>query len=612
MNSKPAYQQLFLLLFLLLAAPLQALQNELTGHPSPYLAQHGKDPVHWQEWSAEIMELAKKEDKLLFISSGYFACHWCHVMQRESFNNEQIAAVLNNYFIPIKIDRELEPALDAHLIDFVQRTQGQAGWPLNVFITPEGYPLIGTTYAPSENFLLVLRRLQQSWVDERDALRDLARRGLLALIQARKPENQPDQVYSVSDLRMALLKSALQLGDELLGGFGQANRFPMSPQLDALLEVQSRIQDARLSEFLVLTLDQMANNGMRDHLGGGFFRYTVDPDWQIPHYEKMLYTQALLARLYMTAANVLDQKKYLAVAEDTLKFVIKNMRGIQGGYVASFSAVDDKDVEGGYYLWSSAELNELLTPELLVLASKYWQLDGVKDGTEHAVLPRGGISMEQVAEKAGLDRNQVEKDLELARSQLLAARSKRGLPIDDKELAGWNGLLLSALSIGASTFNNNEFFLAAKALRNFLVNQLWDGTRLVRARKGGRPIGEASLEDYAYVAEGLAKWALVSKNETDAELSRSLIKLAWKRYYSEDGWRSSDQAVLPGMPMDKAQEDGALPSPAALIIALSLNSGDAALVERAEGVAKDVLARIQDNPFWYASHVSALNGVRVD
>ena len=281
-----------LLLIVAGASPAQ-LTNRLAGHPSPYLAMHGKDPVHWQDWGPEVLRLAQAENKLVFISSGYFACHWCHVMQRESYHDPAIAELLNRHFIAVKLDRELHPALDAHLIAFVERTQGNAGWPLNVFLTPAGNPLVGLTYAPPAKFRELLQRLAETWTKEAAALKDVARRAAAELgAQAASPAVSPD----LGALRIQLSAQALQLGDELQGGFGRQSRFPMIPQLLALLELLEIQPDARLRSLLQLTLDQMAGQGLRDHLGGGFFRYTVDPGWQIPHYEKMLYTNAMMVR----------------------------------------------------------------------------------------------------------------------------------------------------------------------------------------------------------------------------------------------------------------------------------------------------------------------------
>ena len=594
--------QTLLLGFMLSSQSVAALENQLASHPSPYLAMHAQDPVQWQDWHPRLLKQAQKEGKLLFISSGYFACHWCHVMRRESYNNKEIANLLNQYFIPVKVDRELEPALDEHLIDFVQRTQGQAGWPLNVFLTPEGYPLLGMTYAPAEKFLQLLIRLNQLWSEQPEKTAALAQSGMQALV-AQRQSRAPDSLVNLRQLKTDFIASAMQYANQMQGGFGQTNQFPMPAQLSLLLELHASKPDSSLAEFLLLSMDQMAGKGLRDQLAGGFYRYTVDPDWQTPHYEKMLYTQALLSELYMRAAAVLKRPDYLHVAADTLRFVLQYMPGKNGAYIASFSAVDGADVEGGYYLWSSEELNEVLQGEMLELALKHWNL---QSPTGSEVLPMQGSSVAELAASGGRSEQQVQDLLQQARQKLLARRAGRVLPKDDKELAGWNGLLLAALASAAGQPGMEDMRLAAKQLRDKLMTRLWDGSKLLRARDDKGSMGAAALEDYAYVAYGLARWAELSGDESDRLLSQKLLALAWERFHSEAGWRAANLPPLPGMPLDQAQEDGALPAPAALIIYLSLKSGNQVLRDKALATRSKVLASIQDKPFWYASHLRAL------
>ncbi|WP_456405931.1 thioredoxin domain-containing protein [Thiolapillus sp.] len=593
-----------LLLLLLLSFPAAGLQNQLANNPSPYLAMHGEDPVHWQVWSAKTLELARKEGKLLFVSSGYFACHWCHVMQRESYQNAAIAELLNTLFIPVKVDRELNPALDEHLIDFVQRTQGRAGWPLNVFLTPEGYPLVGMTYVPPERFRVLLGRLQKMWHAEKEEATELARQALEALVAQRQSQTD-DTPLPNKDLQQSFLKTVMLMADELAGGFGQQNRFPMTPQLTTLLEIQARRPTESVEQFLRLTLDQMAAKGLRDHLAGGFFRYTVDPDWRVPHYEKMLYTQALLASLYLRAADVFKQPEYARVAQDTLEFTLREMCGNSPGCVASFSAVDAQGVEGGYYLWKEKELKQVLDSEQLELAQAHWLLDDFENRPE-GVLPMLGVSVEQLARQRKQPVSRIREQLAKARKRLLKARSERSLPVDDKRLAGWNGLLLTALTTAADQLRNQEFRTAANRLRDYLLHELWNGRELFRAVHNGKPMGQASVADYAYVVQGLRNWAKISNSSKDLELANRILRVAWSKFHTDKGWLSGSQALLPGMPSVKAQEDGALPSATALIMSLSLTSDDEQLRSKAKAVIRDIRLAVQDNPFWYASHVNTL------
>lgn len=584
----------FLILWLSCQAAL-GLGNQLKGHPSPYLAMHGDDPVHWQDWSPAVLQRARQEGKLVLISSGYFACHWCHVMQRESYRDSEVAALLNDAFIAVKLDRELHPALDAHLIDFTERTQGMAGWPLNVFVTPEGYPLVGMTYAPRDNFLAVLGRLRDLWRSEPQQAADLARQAMAEIVRQRRVQAAGGGA-ALGDPLQALLEDAMGNADELAGGFGDQSRFPMAPQLDALLRLQQSRPEPGLAAFLVRTLDQMAGEGLRDHLAGGFFRYTVDPAWQVPHYEKMLYTQALLARVYLRAGRLFGRPDYLRVAGETLDFVLTHMRGTDGAYIASLSAVDDAGVEGGAYLWDEDQLRAALPVDLLPLARRHWRLHGTP-ATEGGYLPLFGETAGQLA--AGGDLAGVHRDLEMARQLLLSARGRRGLPRDGKQLAGWNGLMLLAFAEGADALGEMRYRQAADRLADFLGGRLWNGARLARALDGERLIGEAGLEDYAYVAAGLravGREALASR----------LLAQAWRSFYDGEGWRRTAEDSLPGMAVAPALMDDVLPSASALLIGLSATAADASLRQRAAGAARAARRTAGQSPFWYAGHVLLL------
>ncbi|MGV6827040.1 MAG: thioredoxin domain-containing protein [bacterium] len=595
--------KLILIVLLMFSTQAYAIENVLKDHPSPYLALHGADPTAWQDWNADVLERAKKEDKLIYISSGYFSCHWCHVMQRESYQNPEIAAILNEHYLPVKIDRELQSALDAHLIDFVTRTQGSAGWPLNVFLTPEGYPIVGFTYQPPDRFKLLLEQVQGIWLKDREKNRDIARRAMLELIVERN-KAQPLEQITPAGLQDRLVGNALRYGDMLQGGFGQENKFPMTPQMSVLLSAYERKPDSRLGEFLQLTLNQMATQGLRDQLAGGFFRYTIDPDWHIPHYEKMLYTQARLARLYLDAGRVFGNANYAAVGMDTLDFVLDYMPGRQGAFIASFSAVDEEGVEGGNYLWTPESLAEILTPNEVKVARAFWRMDA-DPMPEGGYLPLQG-DFGSVVSTTKLSEDHVVGLIQSAREKLLKARKLKPLPADNKELASWNGLLLTALVQAGVTEGGEKYAIAARSLSDNLIAQFWDGKQLVRARHDGKALGAAALEDYAYVAEGLILAGQTYNNERYQSVGRELLQQAWQRYYTDDGWSDQDQGLLPGMPRNKAQEDGALPSAAALVIQLSQASTDEVLKAKAVDALQLGFVMITPDPFWYAGYAEAL------
>ena len=581
---------------------LAGLVNQLRNHPSPYLALHGEDPVAWQPWGEAALAAARAGNKLLFISSGYFACHWCHVMQRESYKSPQVAALLNQYFIPVKVDRELQPALDAHLIEFVRRTHGSAGWPLNVFLTPEGYPLVGLTYAPTESFMGILIKLQKLWQERAGELGETARSAALATA----PGSQAPAAASIDAkaLHTALLTMALAVGDDMEGGFGRQSRFPMAPQWSVLLDRLKVAPDERLKSLVELTLDRMADKGLRDHIGGGFFRYTVDPGWQTPHFEKMLYTQALLARLYLHAAETLRRPDYLAVARDTLDFTLAELQEANGGFIASLSAVDPQDVEGGGYLWTESQLEQALESDELQFARERWRLEG-SSTTAGGWLPVIGSGVGELAEKHSVPPDRINEMEQRVKQKLLLARASRKHARDDKQLAAWNGLMLSALADGVGVIQDERYREAGQRLRDFLVASSWDGKRLLRARGPEGELGSASLEDYVYVAAGLRDWARLTGSREDLALAATLESEAWRRFFRDTGWQVTDNLMLPGIAVERAISDGPLPSPAALLIGMSLESEDPQRLSLAQQALQIGYQLASEQPLWYSTQVAA-------
>jgi uncharacterized protein YyaL (SSP411 family) len=551
------------LLLLLIALLPGAAQSPLADHPSPYLAMHAADPVQWQLWGEGVFAQAKREQRLIFISSGYFACHWCHVMQRESFRSTSIARRLNRDFIPVKIDRELWPELDRTLIDFVERTRGTAGWPLNVFLTPAGHPLVGTTYLPPQEFEAYLVRLQQRWQQERERLT------VLAAGAAQQPQIHTNRALALDGAELAdALAKALQQAwheqaDELAGGFGSEAKFPQVPLLMSLMRMA---RSAERDEFLLLTLEQMAAHGLRDHLGGGFFRYTIDPAWLEPHFEKMLYDNAQLASLYLQAARLFGKEGYRQVGLQTLDFLLREMRHPQGGFVSALSAVDGRDIEGGYYLWQAEELVALLGEKEASQARRYWGMTGP------AVWEQGYLPLPQ----AGYDEVGA-ATLQRWRERLLQQRQERALPRDDKRLASWNALVLSALSIAES--DEERYAAAGREVRDYL-HQLWDGKRLWRLRdERGRRRLPAGLQDYALAARALLQWEQATGDEESRRLAATLIATAWQRFYNPAGWLPGGESSLIGRRSPVLAAD-ALPSAAVVLLEANLMLGEQGPISR--------------------------------
>ncbi len=588
-----------------LAGPAHgALVNRLVHHPAPYLALHADDPVAWQPWGSEAVALARDEGRLIFVSSGYFSCHWCHVMQRESYRNAEIAALLNRSFIPVKVDRELLPELDAVLLAFVQRTIGYSGWPLNVFLTPEGYPLAGLVYAPPERFLEILTRLASEWSASPETLARGARNDYRIHSTSGPAPRRLSVPIDGSHYSQAFRRQAMDLADTMSGGFGQQSKFPSVPQLRALLESQRVDPDPELGAFLELTLYGMATQGLRDQLGGGFFRYTVDPGWQTPHYEKMLYDNALLAELYLDAAAVLRQPNMANVGLSTLDFIASGMSIDDGGMIASLSAVDSAGVEGGYYLWDEQTLARLLTDDERTVVAAAWGLGG-QTGEATGALPVQVTDSAELAARLSWERARVHQLHSAAAAKLLQARRERSLPVDDKRIAGWNGLALAAFLKGGSAYR-----MEAQRVRDFLVGALWDGEALLRARSGRGPMGPASLEDYAYVARGLLAWADATGARSDYELARNVAEQGWQRFHTVQGWIQGEAMPVPLSIAEAIIADGPLPSPSATLIEVSMTLsqrlGDPRLYSRALTALLVDTPALLDSPFFYATHVSLL------
>ena len=571
-----------------------ALTNQLAQHPSPYLALHGQDPVAWQEWNADTVARARRENKLLFVSVGYFACHWCHVMQRESYKNPAIAALLNRHFIPVKIDRELNNGVDDTLQLFSERLNGVAGWPLNAFITPEGYPSFVVLYVPPEQFRGVLTNVSGRWTADAQTIRKLAQQAAPAA-----PTPPPSEALTAANVATAtqrFLTSIGQEADNLQGGFGQSIKFPLTPQLATLLELQAHKPDAKQGVFLRLTLDQMAARGLRDHVGGGFFRYTTDPDWNTPHFEKMLYDNAQLTLVYLHAAEVLKQPLYRSVAASTLDFMQQSLQSPRGGFYTSASAVDRMGREGAVYLWETQQLKSLLTPEQYAVASKIWRLNQARP-FEYGFLPIEH-SAPNASERALLDQ---------AYATLRAARKSRALPLDTKLNAGLNGLALSAFARGQAL--DPSYKNSAMRLRQFIERDLVRGNQLVKARTAKRVLSGAELEDYAYVVQGLLDYADVNRDARARALAQKLARTAWTLFWGPTGWKREAQSLLATLPTEAVIADGALASPSEILNLASLQSGDADLMQQVKRVAAWQAPAMSKDPFAYPTRIRVLRAV---
>jgi len=588
--------------------PASLAGNNLKDHPSPYLAMHGNDPVNWQRWDNSIFERAKKEKKLIFVSIGYFACHWCHVMQRESYQNSEIAKIMNREFISVKVDRELRPALDARLINFVEQTRGYAGWPLNVFITPDGYPLVGIVYLPPTDFKSLIENMAQTWKSDMDGMDVMARAAAQAMKKVEVSQGPVLDKKEIAYYQKLFAKQAMQNADYLQGGFGEQSKFPLVPQLDLLLHLYKKNHDRTLGDFLQLTFNKMSSLGLYDHLRGGFFRYVVDPNWQIPHFEKMLYDNVQLISLYLEAGKVFKNEQYIRIAMESIRFLNNELMDDSGAMISSLSAIDDNNVEGGYYLWSDEELKSLLSKQEHQVINLYWGMKHAPE-LEAGHHPKLDQTVSSIAKEIGVKQVLVEKIISSVKMKLKKQQLNRSLPRDTKILASWNGLALSALV--AASKHDKQYALQAEKIKTFILTKLWNGQSLTRASAQGQYLGNATLEDYAYVAQGLFDWVSYSGDKDALRQVSKIVAQAWTRFYAGDGWLLAE-GMMPGISAREAIiADGPMPSPSAVLIRVSMKLASMMNDKGMMDLAKSALNRghetLKTDNFWYATHVKAMS-----
>lgn len=586
----------------MLAGIVQA--NALKGHHSPYLAMHGDDPVQWMEWGEAALDKAKQENKPLFISSGYFSCHWCHVMHKESFKNAEIAALINAHFVPVKIDRELNPVLDQRLIAFVQATNHSAGWPLNVFMSPDGNPMAGAVYIPPEAFTIALERLQARWKADHKALTAEAVTLNQVLAKHQQGSQQKGLLPDLKSNRAKLINASMGQANDLQGGFGQRMQFPRVPALLALFRLNQSQATAEIDDFLQLTLDQIQSQGLNDLVAGGFYRYTIDPAWEVPHFEKMLYTNAMLPVLFLEAAKHYQRPDYALTAQRTLDFLQAEMLDTSGGYYASLSAVDDKDIEGGFYLWQQEELQKILSADEITLANQVWGLDKSSE-LAAGQLPRLQQNLDEYAKQQKQTPAAIEQQLHTIANKLKQWRDQhRVIPKDNKLLAAWNGLTLGAY---ASYIKNNPDAKAyqqqGEALASFLAS-LWDGKQLKRSQRSDQT---GTLSDFAYVAWGLMQWGKVTEQEKWQQQGTAIAKQAWSYFRQDKGWQQTQASLLPNPVYRRHLADNALPSPETLLLEASLLSNDDQLIKQAKAVLKESSSDVESDPFSYGSLLELAN-----
>jgi len=563
--------------------------NRLQHETSPYLLQHAANPVDWYPWGDEAFERARAEDKPVLLSVGYSACHWCHVMAHESFENPETARLMNEMFVNIKVDREERPDVDDIYMQAVQALTGGGGWPMTVFLTPDGRPFYGGTYFPPESrqgmasFRQILDGIHDAYSNRRDEVERAAESITGAL--GRDVLNiggDPDAL--TADLLDEAAAGIAKNYDNTHGGFGSAPKFPQPMVLEYLLRAYARLNDRRYLALVAQTLTKMARGGIYDQIGGGFARYSTDAYWLVPHFEKMLYDNAQLSRLYLHAWQITGDSFYRTIAEEVYDYILREMTSSEGGFYSATDA-DSEGEEGKFFVWTEAELRELLGEDAEI-AIEYWGVSPRGNFEGHSILfvPN---DKPVVAARLGLSVDELNARLEAIRDTLFAARTQRVPPaLDDKILTGWNGLMLASLAEAARVLGRDDYRAAMLRSAEFLVDKLMPDGQLKRTYKEGQAKIDAYLEDYAALTEALLEVYQTTFDERWFVQARALTDHVLVHFRAADGgfFDTSDEAT--GLIVrPRNVQDNAVPSGSGImtknLVRLAAYTGDARYDEAA-------------------------------
>ena len=482
------------------------MPNRLVGETSPYLLQHAHNPVDWYPWGDEALGRAREEDKPILLSIGYSACHWCHVMERESFEDPEIAAIMNEHFISIKVDREERPDLDSLYMSAVQVMTGSGGWPMTVFLTPKGEPFYGGTYFPPVDsrgmpgFTRVLLSMAEVYRNRRGDVIQTTQR-LVSQLQT-SAETQRSLEPLVPEIIHQAFQALAQGFDFDNGGFGMAPKFPQPMVYEFILHYHHLTKSPAALQMVESTLEKMAMGGIYDQVGGGFHRYSTDAHWLVPHFEKMLYDNAQLSSVYLHAYQATSNPIFRRIAEEILDYVLREMTDQSGGFYSTQDA-DSEGEEGKFFLWTPQEMRGVLGPDDAALLEGYFGVSeaGNFEGRNILNVPQSSVAC---ADEAGVGLEKLEEAIGRGKAGLLEARERRVHPArDDKVLAAWNGLMLRSFAEASSVFGRDDYRQAAVNCASFVLEQLRQNGRLLRSYKDGRARLKGYLEDYAFVADGL-------------------------------------------------------------------------------------------------------------
>jgi len=594
------------------------MPNRLSQETSPYLQQHADNPVDWHAWNPEALQLARDQDKPILLSIGYSACHWCHVMAHESFEDADVAAVMNELFVNIKVDREERPDLDQvyqtahHLL-----TRRHGGWPLTMFLSPDGTPFFGGTYFPKQArynlpaFPDLLKRVAQVYKENRAELEEQSSHLIEALSATLPSPGSMEVVLNDAPLALAVQQHKENF-DSTFGGFGGAPKFLHPAELDLLLRRSKANGDKQALQIVHFTLQQMAHGGLYDQLGGGFCRYSVDERWEIPHFEKMLYDNGLLLPIYCDAWQSSGDALFARIVEQTAAWVLHEMQSSEGGYYSSLDA-DSEHEEGKFYVWQRDEILELLNDDEYALIEPYYGLDRAANFENHAWNLRISAPLAEITRQLGLPEDRASALLTSAQKKLLAAREQRIRPgRDEKILSAWNGLMIAGMAHAARTFNRPDWLQSAQRAMDFVRKTLWRDGKLLATYKDGKAHLNAYLDDHAYLLNALLELMQAGYRNVDMSFAVQLADALLARFEDkQDGgffFTSHDHEVL--IQRNKTGPDNAIPSgngiAAQSLLRLSELTGETRYAEAAERCLKLFFPALQQVPSYHSSLCTAL------
>ena len=588
------------------------MSNRLAGETSPYLLQHADNPVDWYPWGDEAFARARADDRPVLLSIGYSACHWCHVMAHESFENEQIATLMNELFVNIKVDREERPDVDSIYMQAVIAISGHGGWPMTVFLTPAGEPYFGGTYFPPvdrhglRGFPYVLDAAATVYRERRDEVTQAADQ----LRRALEPVPLPAATTSTGNLDAAATQLAAQT-DMRHGGFGAAPKFPHPSALDFLLRRHRVSGEPRLFDAALTTLDHMARGGIHDQIGGGFHRYSVDGTWSIPHFEKMLYDNAQLAPVYLHAHQLTGDHRWRLVVEDTLDHALRELRLPSGGFASSQDA-DSPGGEGSYFVWTPAQLTDLLGEDDGALAARVFGVTDAGNFEQRTTVLSLPFPLHQVARSMEISEDALQERVLSIRERLLAARQQRPAPArDDKVLTSWNALMLAALAEAGAALARPDYLDAARRCADFLLTELRPDGVLLRTWKDGRAKITGFLEDSAFLADSLITLYEACGDGAYVAAARELVDDALRRFEDDGVLYDTASDAEPLLIRPRTIDDNPIPAGqsvlASALLRIAAVSGDSRFRQRAEAIMGPLAVVVARSPLAVSSLACAMD-----